>query len=171
MTSGELTAAAGLRSTTSPSAFGNRCMTKTLPSLTEYPLRSYDKLRYGDTDPQGHVNNAVFATLLETGRAELIYAPGDPLPDPGCAFVIARLHLDFIGEVRWPGRVDIGTRVARIGNSSVTLDQALFQHGSCVATARTVIVQMNEATRRSQPLNGRAVGRLAALMTTGPAEI
>lgn len=145
-------------------------MTKTVPSLDAFPLRSYDKLRYGDTDRQGHVNNAVFATLLETGRAELVYAAGDKLIDADCAFVIVRLHLDFIGEIRWPGRVEIGTRVARIGTSSVTLDQALFQRGSCVATAQTVIVQMNESTRRSQPLSDRALGRFAALMTSTPAD-
>lgn len=143
-------------------------MTKTAPSLTAFALQTYDKLRYADTDRQGHVNNAVFATLLETGRAELFYAPGEPLFDAGCAFVIASLHLDFLGEIRWPGRVEIGTRVARIGSSSVTLEQALFQDGRCVATAQTVIVQMNEATRRSQPLNARLVERLSTLMPSVP---
>ena len=36
--------------------------------LDQFPLRTRDKLRYADTDRQGHVNNAVFATFLETGR-------------------------------------------------------------------------------------------------------
>lgn len=139
-------------------------MPKTAPVLTAFPLRTYDKLRYADTDRQGHVNNAVFATLLETGRAELLYAPEDPMFEAGCAFVIASLHLDFLGEIRWPGRVEIGTRVARIGSSSVTLEQALFQDDRCVASAGTVIVQMNESTRRSHPLNARLIARLAALM-------
>ncbi|MET3446565.1 hypothetical protein [Ralstonia sp. 1138] len=31
----------------------------TTPSLSDYPLHSTDKLRYGDTDRQGHINNAV----------------------------------------------------------------------------------------------------------------
>ncbi len=41
---------------------------KELPRLEEFPLRTSDKVRYGDTDRQGHVNNAVFSTFLETGR-------------------------------------------------------------------------------------------------------
>jgi acyl-CoA thioester hydrolase len=133
-------------------------------ALDAYPLKTHEKLRYADTDRQGHVNNAVFATMLETGRAELLYAPEDPLFDAGCAFVVASLHLDFLGEITWPGRVEIGTRIARIGNSSFTVDQALFQHGRCVATAQTVIVQMNESTRRAQALHRRLVERLTALM-------
>jgi acyl-CoA thioester hydrolase len=133
----------------------------TTPSLADFPARTHEKLRYADTDRQGHVNNAVFATMLETGRVELLCAPDAPVFEPGCTFVIASLHLDFLGEVTWPGQVDIGTKVAAIGNSSVTLEQALFQNGACVAQAKTVIVQVNESTRRSQPFSETARQRLA----------
>jgi acyl-CoA thioester hydrolase len=134
------------------------------PTLTDYPLQTCEKLRYADTDRQGHVNNAIFATMLETGRVELLYSPDQPLFDDGCAFVIASLHLDFLGEINWPGQVQIGTRVATIGRSSLTLEQGLFQEDKCVATARTVIVQMNESNRRAQSLSEAAVHRLAGLM-------
>jgi acyl-CoA thioester hydrolase len=136
-------------------------MPPTPPPLATYPLQTHDKLRYADTDRQGHVNNAVFATMLETGRVELLYAADGPLHEAGCSFVIASLHLDFHGEITWPGRVDIGTRVASVGKSSLTLEQALFQDGRCAATARTVIVQVNDASRRSRALSERAVRRLS----------
>lgn len=130
-----------------------------LPTLDDFPLRAHEKLRYADTDRQGHVNNAVFATMLETGRVELLYNPERPLADPGCTFVIARLALDFLAEITWPGRVDIGTRIAAIGRSSATLDQALFQDGNCVATAATVIVHVN-AAGRGQPFSENALAIL-----------
>lgn len=139
----------------------------TEPTLADYPLATYEKLRYADTDRQGHVNNAVFATMLETGRVELLLDPAGPLAEPGCDFVIASLHLDFRGEVRWPGRVDIGTRVAKVGKSSLTLEQGLFQEGRCVATGTTVIVQMDQQTRRSRPLGERAMTRLGGLTGEG----
>ncbi|MEH0072540.1 thioesterase family protein [Pannonibacter sp. Pt2-lr] len=107
-----------------------------LPSLSDYPLHSEDKLRYRDTDRQGHVNNAVFATFLETGRVEVLYGAGklqQSLADDGAAFVIARLELDFLAEVTWPGTVVTGTRVKAVGRSSITLEQAVFQNGACVA--------------------------------------
>jgi hypothetical protein len=44
--------------------------------LTDYAFQAYDKLRYGDTDRQGHINNAVFTTLLETGRVEFFRSRG-----------------------------------------------------------------------------------------------
>lgn len=135
-----------------------------LPSLSDYPLQAYEKLRYADTDRQGHVNNAVFSTMFETGRTELLLAPDRPLNEKGCGFVIARLQVDYLGEITWPGRVDIGTRIMAVGISSMTLEQGLFQHGNCVATAQTVIVQMDESTRKSHPLAEVVVQYLQSLV-------
>jgi acyl-CoA thioester hydrolase len=75
------------------------------PTLSQFALHAYDKLRYADTDRQGHVNNSVFSTALETGRVELLYAPDAAIVEPHKSFVIARLELDFRGELTWPGEV------------------------------------------------------------------
>jgi acyl-CoA thioester hydrolase len=120
-------------------------------------------VRYGDTDRQGHVNNAVFASFLEAGRVNMLFTPNGPLHESGAAFVIARLVLDFKAELNWPGEVWIGTRVARIGRSSMTLEQAIYQNGVCAATAENVIVQMDEATRKSLPLSPQTLAALEAL--------
>jgi acyl-CoA thioester hydrolase len=133
--------------------------------LDDFPLRTSDKIRYADTDRQGHVNNAVFATFMETGRVEILYDPLMPLAEPGSAFVIARLAVDFGAEIVWPGEVQIGTRVIAIGRSSLTLEQGLFQSGRCAAKGETVIVQMDEMTRRSRALSSAARDRLRLLMT------
>lgn len=108
----------------------------------DFPLKTYDKIRYADTDRQGHVNNAVFSSFLETGRVKVLYNPDFPIQSPGTIFVIASLKLDFLNEVAWPGRVDIGTGVMKTGNSSMVLFQMLFQNGRSVAKAETVIVQV-----------------------------
>jgi len=125
-------------------------------SLDNFPFQTFDKLRYADTDRQGHVNNAVFSTFLETGRVEMLYAPGNPLASEHGEFVIASLNLDFLTEIHWPGRIEIGTGVRSVGNSSFRLAQGLFQDGHCAAAAETVIVQMDERTRKSCPLSGKA---------------
>lgn len=124
--------------------------------LADFPFQTYDKVRYADTDRQGHVNNAVFATFLETGRVEFLYNPQSPLAAEGAAFVIVNLNLNLLAEINWPGRVEIGTAVTKVGRSSVSLVQGLFQDGRIVATAETVIVQMNEQTRKSHPLSDTA---------------
>ncbi len=132
----------------------------------DFPAQATDKIRYGDTDRQGHLNNAVFSTFLETGRVELLHTGAMGLPEPGAAFVIARLVLDYRAELTWPGSVVIGTRIASVGRSSIRLEQAIFQGERCAATAETVIVQMNEATRASQQFSAAAVERLKSFVTS-----
>jgi acyl-CoA thioester hydrolase len=45
------------------------------PQLADYPHRVTEIIRYGDLDPQGHVNNAVFATYFESGRVAVFRQP------------------------------------------------------------------------------------------------
>ena len=112
--------------------------------LADFPLQAYDKLRYADTDRQGHVNNAVFSTFLETGRVEFIYHEEFPTLSDGTSFVIASLELKFMKEIIWPGKVEIGTGLLSMGRSSIKLFQRLFQNEQCVGEAETVIVQVKD---------------------------
>lgn len=137
-----------------------------------YPHWTRDVLRYADTDRQGHVNNAVFSVFLESGRVSILYDPDAPLAPEGASFVIARLEMDFRAEMRWPGEVAIGTAVTRLGRSSMTLGQGIFVDGACVATAHTVIVLMDEETRKSRPFpdeTREALMRLAPAGASGAA--
>ncbi|HCR48023.1 MAG TPA: thioesterase [Bacteroidetes bacterium] len=131
-------------------------MEKAKLGLEKFPLKTFDKIRYNDTDRQGHVNNAAFSTFLETGRVEVLYNPEFPILSDGASFVIAALRLNFKREIKWPGQVEIGTGLRKIGNSSMVLYQALFQQNECVADAETVIVQVDDKTGASQPLSVEA---------------
>lgn len=126
-----------------------------------FPLKAYDKLRYADTDRQGHVNNAVFATFLETGRVEMLYQNGGRLMRNGNSYVIASLQLDLVAEIKWPGTVEIGTAVSKVGNSSIKLYQQLFQNGVVVAKATSVLVQVN-SFGKSEPLSDASKSILQA---------
>ena len=117
-----------------------------------YRLWARDTARYGDTDRQGHLNNAVFSTFLETGRTSFLMDPAAHLAPEGCGFVIVRLVIDYRREMHWGGSVEIGTTVRALGRSSFTLGQAIFQDDACTATAETVLVLMDDGTRRARPL-------------------
>lgn len=121
--------------------------------MNDFPLVTFDKLRYSDTDSQGHVNNAVFSTFLETGRVEILYNSGIPIATEDSSFVIASLKLDFIHEIKWPGQIDIGTGITKIGNSSIVIFQMLFQNEILTAKAETVIVQVNKKDGKSSALS------------------
>ena len=139
------------------------------PTPESFPLQIVERLRYGDTDRQGHVNNAVYATLFESGRVSVLYDPARALPPEGCEFVLARIGIDFLRELNWPGDVIVGSAVTRIGRSSATLAQAIFRDGEAVATAESVVVLMDSAARRATPLPEAARAALTACMAPGAA--
>lgn len=136
--------------------------------LSDYPFQTYDKVRYRDTDRQGHVNNAVFAQYLETGRVEILYNSKNALLSPNSSFVIVKVNTDLISEINWPGTVEIGTGITKIGNSSINIVQSLYQNNKLVAASETVIVQMDELTRKSKPLSEEAKNILSALIIEIP---
>lgn len=138
-----------------------------VPSLEDFPSRARDVIRFGDLDPQGHVNNTVFATYFETGRVTFLREPGNPLNASDTTTVLAQLDISFLKELHYPGTVQIGTGIARIGRSSFTFAQAIFREGVCVATARATMVMIDAAIRKARPLPEAVIARLERLRVPG----
>jgi acyl-CoA thioester hydrolase len=122
-----------------------------VPRRQDFPHWAADTIRYGDLDRQNHVNNAVFSTYLETGRVMVLRNPACGLLVPDTEFSLVRAVIDFHGELRWPGTVDIGTTIARLGNSSLTFAQAVFQGETCAASAEMTVVLVDAESRRPRP--------------------
>jgi acyl-CoA thioester hydrolase len=131
------------------------------PQLAEYPHRVTDNIRFGDLDPQGHVNQAVFLTYFETGRVAMFRNKDLGIGVPGLTFVMVRMEVDYIKELRWPGTVDIGTGVAHFGRSSFKASQAIFCDGVCAAAGQATLVCMDIKTRKAAPLPPEAIARLS----------
>ena len=139
-----------------------------VPRLADFPRRGTDTIRFADLDPQGHVNHAKFATYMETSRAAVIRDPDHSLQVEGATSVMARIEINYLREIQWPGTVEIGTAVAEIGRSSYTFAHALFQNGQCAGTGRVTMVLIDLATRRARPLPPELIGRLKRLMPAAP---
>lgn len=132
----------------------------------DFPHRIIETLRFADTDRNGHITSSVFTICCQSGRLALLSDPVRGITPPASHFVLARLVLDYRREMHWPGSVEIATRVEHIGRSSIILTQALFQNDRCAATAQSVAVLMDAASRRSLPIPPAAVGRLQPFVGT-----
>ena len=138
--------------------------TSTNPSLNDYPHVRQENVRYGDTDRQGHVNNAVFSTFFECSRTSILYDPSRNLITPDREFVIVKFEVEYLAELGWPGTVDIGTRVVRLGRSSIVCEQAIFQNGVCAAISSNVMVMIDVVTRKSAALQDEVAAVFTDLM-------
>ena len=120
-------------------------------------------LRYGDTDRQGHINNAVFATLYESGRTDFLFDDVESIAGEGYAFVIVRIEMDFLNEINYPGTVEVGSSILKIGNSSFRVGQALFKDGECCSTPESIIVLTETNTKKGTKLIEPVLNRLNSI--------
>jgi acyl-CoA thioester hydrolase len=133
---------------------------KPAPQLANYPHRVTDVVRFGDLDPQGHVNNAVFSTYFESGRVAMFRNPDLGIGVANATFVLVRQEIDFMRELHWPGQVVVGTALAEFGRSSFTVTQAIFRDEECVAAGRATLVMVDMTSRRPRPLPEETVAQL-----------
>lgn len=128
------------------------------PRLEDFPYRLSDNVRFGDLDPNQHVNNAVYATYFETGRVTLMKDKRNGLMPEGLTWIMVRLDMHFRAELHWPGQIELGLGVAKLGRTSVTFEQVIFSEGKCVASAQSVNVLIDATTRKPTPLTDGIIG-------------
>ncbi len=126
----------------------------TPPALRQrasFPFWIAMPLRYADLDPLGHVNNAALPMFFEQSRCDLVYPLLKTNGREHLDIVIARIAIEYLAELDYPGAVDVGTCVTRIGTKSVGLAHAVFKQGddTCVGTGDGTIVFFDLQARRS----------------------
>ena len=112
-------------------------------------------VRYRDLDPQGHVNNAVFATYVEEGRVDFLRAVLDvPRTDP--PVVVASLSFDFERRVTLDDRqVVVTTRVPALGRTSVTTAHEVRVGENVAASAEAILVHVTDGEPTPLPASWR----------------
>jgi acyl-CoA thioester hydrolase len=122
--------------------------------------------RWADNDAYGHVNNTVFyqwfdtavnAWLIEAGLLDI--AAGEPVGlvvETGCI---------YFSPLSFPGEVEVGIAVDRLGSSSVTYRIGVFGAGRTqpAAQGHFTHVYVGRDSRRPAPLPESWRSKLAAL--------
>jgi acyl-CoA thioester hydrolase len=106
-----------------------------------YPVSIRSDTRFQDLDPNRHLNNVAFAVLFENARVQLHknLRPWESRPKNERTMVAA-VEINYLAEGNFPDPVTLCSGIGRIGNSSWTIEQAMFQNGICIATCDTVVV-------------------------------
>lgn len=116
---------------------------KRLQDRSIYPHWCTDTVRFSDQDAAGHVNNVALCAYLETARLTFIRDMGmmAGVAD-GVRGISAGMTVSFLAESHWPGQVELGSGVIRIGTSSITVGSAAFKDGVCIAAAEMTVVHL-----------------------------
>ena len=94
----------------------------------DFPVLRRISTRWEDEDVYGHVNNVVYYSFFDTAvNGYLIDATGTDIRRLDAYGVVAETGCRFLRELRFPGDVEAGLRVTRLGTSSVVYEIGLFQ--------------------------------------------
>jgi len=114
------------------------------------------EIRYGDLDPQGHVNNAKFLTYFEQARiAYITYLelwPNSTFMDIG--IILAEARVTFLAPVLFGQKIDVGVRVSRLGKKSMEMEYSLEETGKSqeLAHGSSALVAYDYYSQRSIPI-------------------
>lgn len=113
------------------------------------------RTRWMDNDQFGHLNNVLYYSFFDSAVNETLIGEFgfDPNADASVYYVV-ETGCSFHAGVAFPGMLDIGVRVAKLGSSSVAYEIGVFGEGEelAAATGRFVHVMVDRATERPVPI-------------------
>lgn len=126
------------------------------------------RVRYSEIDAQGVVFNAHYLTYYDTGTTEYFRWIGwDQLADAkvsGIDFHVAKSVVEYKVPIRLDQDIEVGARVGRFGNSSMTIELAIFAKGAdtLLATGELIWVYVDQKTHQSVRIPDRIRQMFAA---------
>lgn len=112
------------------------------------------QLRFNDIDILGHLNNTVYFSLYDLGKAKYMEEAQlrEPGPQPPTS-VIADVHCSYIKPVHYGDEIYICTECTEIGEKSFVLEQEMIDsEGEVRSRCRTVMVYFDPSTGHSAPV-------------------
>ena len=122
----------------------------------DYPVVISLPVQWGDQDMFGHVNNTVFFRWFESARIEYLNRIGlsDLKQREQVGPILAAIGCNYRRQLTFPDTVDIGSRVTRIGRTSVTMSHAVWsqRQQALVADGDSTVVVFDYRTQRPVPV-------------------
>jgi acyl-CoA thioester hydrolase len=115
------------------------------------------EVRYGDLDPQGHLNNAKYLTYFEQARILYferlgLFSKGQSFMDVG--IIVADIHIKYVAPVFLGANTKVGVRTTNMGNKSITLQETIAdgESGAMYADGTVVLVAYDYHTHKTIPV-------------------
>lgn len=108
-----------------------------------------------DNDVYGHLNNVVYYSFFDTAVNQYLISRGVLDIEHGATIgLVVHSACNYFSPLAFPGAVDAGVRVAKLGSSSVEYEIGLFAQADdqSAAHGRFVHVYVDRESRRPQPL-------------------
>lgn len=103
--------------------------------------------RLYETDAMGHINNATIAAWFEVVRMRFLESLMEESPGLAKDWILASVHIDFVGETFYGADVSASIVNVEVGNSSLTLHCAMSQGDRPTVRGKSVLVHIDPASK------------------------
>jgi acyl-CoA thioester hydrolase len=125
--------------------------------MTDYNFFHPTEVRYGDLDPQGHVNNAKYLTYFEQARIYYLVKLGLFSKDQSfmeVGLIVADIHITYHSTTHYGDEIKVGVKTTKIGNKSLTVAQCVMDAntGTVMASGTIIMVTFDYAGQKTIPV-------------------
>ena len=129
---------------------------KSMNEPTNYTYYHSITVRFADLDSQGHVNNAVYLTYVESARLGYYEQAGIWRRESGVntGMVVAHIDIDYLSPIFFGQEIRVGQRLARLGHKSFSLEFLIesVPGGVPLASGTSVMVPYDSKREKSIPI-------------------
>lgn len=108
--------------------------------------------RFAETDALGHINNATLPVWFEQCRTPIFQIFVPTLLPKEWNLILAKVEVEYTGELFYGIDVSIKTSIQKIGNSSLEVYQEAWQNDTLCAKGVAIMVHFDHINKRSEPI-------------------
>jgi acyl-CoA thioester hydrolase len=135
--------------------------------LSEFPVVVRLPVQWGDQDAFGHVNNTVYFRWFESAR--IAYLERLNLADKNSAEqlgpILAAIGCNYRRQLRYPDTVYVGTRITRVGRTSLTAEHKIWSDAqqAIVADGQSTLVVFDYSVNQPHAVPERVRSQIESL--------
>ena len=109
--------------------------------------------RVSETDGVGHINNVFVPIWFEAGRREIFRIFSPNLDFVNWKLALVKVTVEYIDQLYLAENVEIRTGIEKIGNSSFTIKEGIYQTNRLCAKGEAIYVNYNFKEKKSEAIS------------------
>jgi acyl-CoA thioester hydrolase len=112
------------------------------------------QVRFSDVDSMGHVSNTIYQNYYDSGKVSYFEEVIPEMDFETIGIVGASIKIDYLKPIFRKTKVLVETRIAKLGNKSLTMEHYLVEEGSneVLSACTAIMVCFNIKERVSIPI-------------------
>ena len=116
--------------------------------------------RVSETDGVGHINNVFIPIWFEAGRREIFRIFSPNLNFANWKLALVKVTVEYVDQLYLAENVEVRTGIEKIGNSSFTIIEEIYQTNRLCAKGQAIYVNYNFKEKKSVPISNEIRDKL-----------